>query len=113
MNESEFLTIGKQLLDRMEAAIDECDLDLDIERKSDGVVDLEFENGTHIVVNLQAPMRQVWLAAKAKVKRLALFHHDPAHDDDELDEILAPVIECAAKLGVDAFAARERTTVTI
>lgn len=65
MNESEFLTIGKQLLDRMEAALDECDLELDIERKSDGVVDLEFENGTHIVVNLQAPMRQVWLAAKA------------------------------------------------
>jgi CyaY protein len=65
MNESEFLTIGKQLLDRMEAALDDCGLDVDIERKSDGVVDLEFENGTHIVVNLQAPMRQVWLAAKA------------------------------------------------
>jgi hypothetical protein len=47
------------------------------------------------------------------VKQLALFHHDPAHDDDDLDRILAPVIECASKLGVDAFAARERTTVTI
>jgi hypothetical protein len=42
-----------------------------------------------------------------------LFHHDPAHDDDMLDEILAPVIECAAKLGVDAFAARERMTITV
>lgn len=65
MNESEFLIIGKQLLDRMEAALDESGLDVDIGRKSDGVVDLEFENGTHIIVNLQAPMRQVWLAAKA------------------------------------------------
>lgn len=65
MNESEFLTVGKELLDRMEAALDDCGLDVDIERKSDGVVDLEFENGTHIIVNLQAPMRQVWLAAKA------------------------------------------------
>jgi len=53
------------------------------------------------------------LAGKAGVKRLALFHHDPAHDDDQLDEILAPVIECAAKLGVDAFAARERTSVVV
>ena len=55
----------------------------------------------------------MWLAGKARVKRLALFHHDPAHDDDELDEILGPVIECAANLGVEAFAARERTTVVV
>ncbi len=59
------------------------------------------------------PDYAVWLAGKARVKRLALFHHDPAHDDDELDEILGPVIECAAKLGVEAFAARERTTITV
>jgi phosphoribosyl 1,2-cyclic phosphodiesterase len=59
------------------------------------------------------PEYAVWLAGTAKVERLALFHHDPAHDDDELDAILAPVIECAAKLGVEAFGARERMTVTI
>jgi len=59
------------------------------------------------------PEYAVWLASEAGVKRLALFHHDPAHDDDQLDAILAPVIECAAGLGVDAFAARERTTITI
>jgi len=28
-------------------------------------------------------------AAQAKVKRLAIFHHDPAHDDAFLDGILA------------------------
>jgi ribonuclease BN (tRNA processing enzyme) len=59
------------------------------------------------------PEYAVWLAGRAGVKRLALFHHDPAHDDDRLDEMLAPVIDCAAKLGVDAFAARERSSVTI
>ena len=59
------------------------------------------------------PEYAVWLAATAGVKRLALFHHDPAHDDDELDEILGRAIECAAKSGVDAFAARERTTVDV
>ena len=30
----------------------------------------------------------VRVAAEAEVKRLVLFHHDPAHDDDELDRIL-------------------------
>ena len=32
--------------------------------------------------------RAAQLAAEAKVKRLALFHHDPAHDDEQLAEIL-------------------------
>jgi len=59
------------------------------------------------------PDYAVWLAAEAGVRRLALFHHDPAHDDDDLDRILAPVIERASNLGVDAFAARERTTMTV
>jgi phosphoribosyl 1,2-cyclic phosphodiesterase len=59
------------------------------------------------------PDYAVWLSATAGVKRLAMFHHDPAHDDDDLDGILGTAIECAAKLGVDAFAARERTTVDV
>ena len=29
----------------------------------------------------------VTFAARADVERLVLFHHDPAHDDDQLDEI--------------------------
>jgi ribonuclease BN (tRNA processing enzyme) len=28
------------------------------------------------------------VAAEGKVKRLVLFHHDPAHDDDKIDDIL-------------------------
>jgi phosphoribosyl 1,2-cyclic phosphodiesterase len=59
------------------------------------------------------PEFAVWLAATAGVKRLALFHHDPAHVDDDLDAILAPVIACAASHGVDAFAARERVTIAV
>jgi phosphoribosyl 1,2-cyclic phosphodiesterase len=55
----------------------------------------------------------VWLAEKAEVKQLALFHHDPAHDDDTLDEILAPVIACGQARGVGVFAARERASVTL
>ena len=33
--------------------------------------------------------RAAQLAAEAKVKRLALFHHDPAHNDEQLSEILS------------------------
>jgi phosphoribosyl 1,2-cyclic phosphodiesterase len=59
------------------------------------------------------PEYAVWLAATAGVRRLALFHHDPAHDDEDLDEILGVAIKQAAEAGVEAFAARERTTVTV
>jgi phosphoribosyl 1,2-cyclic phosphodiesterase len=59
------------------------------------------------------PEYAVWLAGQAGVKRLALFHHDPAHGDDELDAIFEPVIECASTVGVTAFAARERTSITV
>ena len=59
------------------------------------------------------PDYAVWLAATSGVKRLALFHHDPAHDDDELDEILGAAIASAADCGVEAFAARERMTVDV
>lgn len=55
----------------------------------------------------------VWLAGSAGAKRLAFFHHDPSHDDDALDSILGAASECARGLGVDAFAARERTTVVV
>ena len=65
MNESEFLRAATSVLNAIEAAIDASGCDIDIERKSDGVLELEFGHGTHIIVNLQSPMRQIWIAAKA------------------------------------------------
>jgi phosphoribosyl 1,2-cyclic phosphodiesterase len=55
----------------------------------------------------------VWLAAEAGVRRLALFHHDPAHDDNVMDVLERAAATCGAGLGVDVFAARERTTVVV
>ncbi len=76
MNESEFLRAAVGVLDRVEAAVDEVieagGIDIDIERKSEGVLALEFENGSHIIVNLQAPMQQIWIAAKAGGYHFAL-----------------------------------------
>lgn len=65
MNESEFLHAARGVLDHVEEALDASGIEVDIERKSDGVLELEFENASHIVINLQAPMRQIWIAAKA------------------------------------------------
>jgi phosphoribosyl 1,2-cyclic phosphodiesterase len=43
----------------------------------------------------------VMVAKEAGAHRLALFHHDPAHDDDEVDRLLAGAREAAANSGVD------------
>ncbi len=49
----------------------------------------------------------VWLAIEAKVKKLLLFHHDPSHTDDRLDQIVACARAAGAASGVDVIAARE------
>jgi phosphoribosyl 1,2-cyclic phosphodiesterase len=49
----------------------------------------------------------VWLASECGVRRLALFHHDPAHNDDIMDVLAAAATDCGRKMGVEVFAARE------
>ena len=34
----------------------------------------------------------VTFATLARVKRLVPFHHDPAHSDDDLDRLIAPLV---------------------
>lgn len=55
------------------------------------------------------------LAQLAGVKRMALFHHDPLHDDDKLDLRLAESIALISsrKLSIDCFAAREGQVVEL
>jgi phosphoribosyl 1,2-cyclic phosphodiesterase len=55
----------------------------------------------------------VALAAQCKVGRLALFHHDPAHDDDMLDELARQATRCAHGFGLDVFSAKECLTVAV
>ena len=55
----------------------------------------------------------VWVAAESRAKRLALFHHDPSHDDDMLDRLAAKAAECGREFGVEVFAAREGHTIEV
>jgi CyaY protein len=69
MTESEFLALSSALLARIEEVVesvgDAAGLDIDIERKGDGILELEFENGSKVIVNSQTPMRQIWVAARS------------------------------------------------
>ena len=69
MTESEFLALADQTLAAIETALerafDNDDLDVECSR-SGNVLDIEFvENGSKIIVNSQAPMQEIWVAARS------------------------------------------------
>jgi CyaY protein len=64
MSDSDYLNRAEAVLSTIERAVDDFDADIEAER-SGNVVTLTFENGTKIIVNLQPPMKEVWIAAKA------------------------------------------------
>ena len=65
MTETEFATRSAGVIDHIEESLDTAGIDVDLERKGDGLLEIEFANGSKIVVNTQTPMRQIWVAAKS------------------------------------------------
>ena len=68
MTDQEFLNHAEALLRRLEEQCDSLndDTDADIDnQRSGGMVTLTFANRSQIVVNLQKPLQEVWLAARS------------------------------------------------
>jgi CyaY protein len=69
MTESEFLALADQTLGAIESALERAsdDSDLDVEcSRSGNVLEIEFiDNGSKIIVNSQAPMQEIWVAARS------------------------------------------------
>ena len=68
MNETEFLARIDRILDSVEAQADTWfeNLDLDVETRREGhVLNLVFDNGHQIVINSQAPLQEIWVAARS------------------------------------------------
>lgn len=55
----------------------------------------------------------VRVAATSGARRLALFHHDPFHDDDTIDLLASAARRLGDPLGVEVFAAAEGTSVDL
>jgi phosphoribosyl 1,2-cyclic phosphodiesterase len=55
----------------------------------------------------------VRVAAEAGAKALALFHHDPAHDDDRLVELESQARAMPTAAGMEIVAAREGMTIDL
>ena len=68
MSDLEYLDHAEALLRQVEACCDrfndETDADIDNQRTG-GMVTLSFANRSQIIVNLQKPLQEVWMAARA------------------------------------------------
>ncbi|WP_137939398.1 iron donor protein CyaY [Chitinivorax sp. B] len=64
MNESDFLDAAEAVFDRIEAAIDRSGLDIEC-NLNESVMELEFDDGTKIIINRHTPNRELWIAAKS------------------------------------------------
>ena len=65
MDEREFEALAGEVLARLERALDESGVDADIELKEGGVLELEFGNGSKIIVNRHVAAREIWVAARS------------------------------------------------
>lgn len=65
MEESAFNALAEAELARIEAALENCGAELDIETMPGGVLEIEFENGSKMVINRHTAAREIWVAAKA------------------------------------------------
>jgi len=74
MNESEFNDMVDDIFVEIEDAIedvcDETGADIDYETTA-GILNLTFANGSQIIINRQAPLKQIWVAS-----RQGGFHFD-------------------------------------
>ncbi|MCV2356181.1 iron donor protein CyaY [Paucibacter sp. B2R-40] len=68
LTDAEYLAKTRAMLDQIEAKIDEW-LDSDVididSHRSGGLLELSLPGGSKIILNTQAPLQELWMAARA------------------------------------------------
>ena len=65
MNETEFNARAEGALAAIVRALEASGVECDCEFKGEGVLELEFEDRSKIIVNRHGPAREIWVAAKS------------------------------------------------
>lgn len=64
MTEGEFNALADEVFDRIETALDASDADIDYDNNG-SVLEMEFADGSKLIVNRHVPNQEIWLAAKS------------------------------------------------
>jgi CyaY protein len=105
MDESAFIAAADATLDKiglaLDAALETSDADFDWNLK-DGVLTIECEDESRIIVNRHVPNRELWVAAKS-----GGFHFRPhegrwrdSRGQDELGPVLARLLKAQARISI-------------
>jgi CyaY protein len=65
MDETAFTHAALALLERLENALEGSGVEMDIEPKPGGVLEVSFENGSRLIINRHTAAREIWVAAKS------------------------------------------------
>ena len=102
MNDSEFDLAAEAALERIDAALEASDADLDVAMVSAGVLEIEFDDGSKIVVNRHAPAQELWVAARSGGFHFRWDGHNwrDTRDGSELYAALSALISAQAGVAV-------------
>jgi CyaY protein len=64
MTSSEFNLLVETTLARIEQSVETSGADIDFETTA-GILELEFDNGSKIIINRQSATQELWVAAKS------------------------------------------------
>ena len=98
MTESEFEALAAAALAALESAFEAGAPDADVQTKGAGVLEIEFDNGSKMVINRHGAAREIWVAARDGGFH---FRHDGIAWRDTRDgtELLAAVSRLASQQG--------------
>lgn len=102
MTDSEFEALAEATIAALERALETSALDADIETKGAGVLEIEFGDGTKMVINRHTAAREIWVAARSGGFH---FRHDgrawrDSRDGSELFAALSRLVSGQGKIPV-------------
>ena len=105
MDESAFIVAADATLDKiglaLDAALETSDSDLDWSLR-DGVLTIECDDGSRVIVNRHVPNREIWVAAKSGGFhfRAQLGRWRDSRGQEELAAALARLLKAQARINV-------------
>ncbi len=98
MTESEFEALAGAALSALESAFEASLPDVDVQAKGEGLLEIEFDDGSKMVINRHAAAREIWVAARRGGFH---FRHDRGAWRDTRDgtELFAAVSKLASEQG--------------
>ena len=97
MTESEFLERADAVLRSLESTLDAVSDDIEVTRAGN-ILTLELSDGAKIVVNSQAPMQQMWVAARSGAHHYA-WDGNAWRDTRDGSELFAALSRILSALG--------------